>query len=98
MLLQYFQEVYLLLLSREIKASEGLSVVSMQSVCVCEWNFSHVSQGSEGQLLQENPHIPQRTGTHLFAPGHSEVSVNLNACMCEQIRLAETSLNFFSVL
>lgn len=42
-----------------------MCVVPMESVCVREWNFSHVILGSEGQSLQENPHIPQRTGTDL---------------------------------
>lgn len=49
-------------------------------VCMCEWNFSHVSLGSEGQTLQENQHIPQKTGTYLC--------IDLDVCICKHIKLA----------
>lgn len=52
-----------LFVSKEIKATR--CVLCEHTVCytcvwICEWNLSHVSPGSEGQTLQENPHIPHR--------------------------------------
>lgn len=60
----------------------GVSVLYVICVCMCEWNFSHVSLGSEGQTLPENPHIPQRTGTHLQCMSMCKFALTLmHACV-----------------